>query len=405
MGGPVRGPYALVFGGGGAKGAYQIGVWKALRELSIDIEAVVGTSVGALNGAMVAMGDYQAAFELWNVLTIDRVLRLPSALVKDGRLKIGRDNLEALNVLRDELFRHGGLDTTPLRELLTEYCDEKRIRRRGMDFGLVSFELSGQKPLEVFIDEIPEGKLVDYLLASSSFPGFKLADIDGKRYLDGGLVDNVPFQLAKARGYRRLIVADVSGIGMNRRPDPAGVELITVKNSMDTGNVLDFHPENARRLMEMGYLDTLRVFDKLQGFYYYYSAEKSWQDKLVRAFGAAGFQTECRALFRSKQVPERPRFEEEFRSILPEELARSRNPELALLETAALMAGLERLKTYTLGELISRVEEKLAHGGDVSGGESGMSFYDILKGVSYPARSLCVRVCAMALSYLRKPNK
>jgi len=52
---------ALVLSGGGARGAYQIGVWKALRELNIDIVAVYGTSVGAINGALIAYGDYDFA--------------------------------------------------------------------------------------------------------------------------------------------------------------------------------------------------------------------------------------------------------------------------------------------------------------------------------------------------------
>lgn len=49
--------YGLVFDGGGARGAYQIGAWKALEEAGVKIQAVAGTSVGALNGALVCMGD------------------------------------------------------------------------------------------------------------------------------------------------------------------------------------------------------------------------------------------------------------------------------------------------------------------------------------------------------------
>lgn len=48
--------YGLVFDGGGARGAYQIGAWRALSEAGVKISAVAGTSVGALNGALVCMG-------------------------------------------------------------------------------------------------------------------------------------------------------------------------------------------------------------------------------------------------------------------------------------------------------------------------------------------------------------
>lgn len=53
--------YGLVLEGGGAKGAYQIGAWKALREAGVKIRGVAGTSVGALNGALICMGDMDRA--------------------------------------------------------------------------------------------------------------------------------------------------------------------------------------------------------------------------------------------------------------------------------------------------------------------------------------------------------
>ena len=61
--------FTLILAGGGAKGAYQIGVWKALKELKIKINAVIGNSVGALNGAFIAQNDIDKAIRLWkNIL-------------------------------------------------------------------------------------------------------------------------------------------------------------------------------------------------------------------------------------------------------------------------------------------------------------------------------------------------
>ena len=59
---------AVVLAGGGSRGAYQIGVWQALRELGIEYHIVTGTSVGALNGAMMVQGDYDLALHLWQQL-------------------------------------------------------------------------------------------------------------------------------------------------------------------------------------------------------------------------------------------------------------------------------------------------------------------------------------------------
>lgn len=60
---------AVVLAGGGSRGAYQIGVWKALREMGIEYQLVTGTSVGALNGALMVQGDYEKALSVWENLS------------------------------------------------------------------------------------------------------------------------------------------------------------------------------------------------------------------------------------------------------------------------------------------------------------------------------------------------
>ena len=66
--------YGLALEGGGAKGAYQIGAWKALREAGIRFSAVSGTSVGALNGAMIVMDDLEKAENVWNNIHFSQVM-------------------------------------------------------------------------------------------------------------------------------------------------------------------------------------------------------------------------------------------------------------------------------------------------------------------------------------------
>ena len=57
--------YGIVLEGGGARGSYQIGAWKALREAGIKIRGIAGASVGALNGALICMDDLEKAEEIW----------------------------------------------------------------------------------------------------------------------------------------------------------------------------------------------------------------------------------------------------------------------------------------------------------------------------------------------------
>ena len=60
--------YGIVLEGGGARGAYQIGAWKALKEAGIQIQGAAGTSVGALNGALICMDDFETAEKIWETI-------------------------------------------------------------------------------------------------------------------------------------------------------------------------------------------------------------------------------------------------------------------------------------------------------------------------------------------------
>ena len=68
--------YAIALEGGGARGAYQIGAWKALREAGIKFNAVSGTSVGALNAALMCMDDYERAVRLWSDIRLRDIINM-----------------------------------------------------------------------------------------------------------------------------------------------------------------------------------------------------------------------------------------------------------------------------------------------------------------------------------------
>ena len=109
--------YGLALEGGGAKGAYQIGAWKALREAGIRFSAVSGTSVGALNGAMIVMDDLQKAEDVWNNIHFSQVMDVDD---EEMRRLMNRDIplSELKNTLRSvaEIIRNRGFDVTPLRK-------------------------------------------------------------------------------------------------------------------------------------------------------------------------------------------------------------------------------------------------------------------------------------------------
>ena len=96
--------YGLVLAGGGVRGAYQIGVWKALKELNIKVSAVSGVSIGAVNGALFVQGSKTKAERLWNKIAIDDIISLPKEIENDENLfKV--KNLMKIAELNDKFYR------------------------------------------------------------------------------------------------------------------------------------------------------------------------------------------------------------------------------------------------------------------------------------------------------------
>lgn len=154
------------------------------------------------------------------------------ALVEQGKLYVSKGNIKHLKELNRSILKHGGLDSTPLLNLIKSVLDENLIRERGIDLGLVTFNVGRLKPVELFLDSINNGKLAEYLLASASFPAFKRTTIDGNKYTDGGIYDNIPYRMIKNRGYRNIIVVDISGAGRNRRPEIIGTRTTYIKTRL-----------------------------------------------------------------------------------------------------------------------------------------------------------------------------
>lgn len=264
-------------GGGGAKGCYEIGVWKALLELDVPICAVVGTSVGALNGAIIAQGDFDAAYKLWTTLDMQSVIKFENTSLLERK----RFNLKELIPTARKIIENRGLDITPLRRMLLQYIDETAIRTSPVDFGLVTFSLSDFKPVTVFKDQIPEGLLIDYLLASSCLPGFQPLEIESKRFLDGGIYDNIPISLMIKKGIKDIIVVDVSGIGRVRKVNLQGMNVRYIKNSDPLCGTLQFDGKVCSEGITMGYLDALKSFEVYEGKRYYISKTSASENRLA----------------------------------------------------------------------------------------------------------------------------
>lgn len=180
--------FGLVLEGGGAKGSYHVGAYKALKELDVEIGGIAGTSIGAINGALMVQGDYELLEKVWYNVNSHELFDIDEKAIDN----IKNFNLQEINFSylihqSKEILNNRGLDTTKMRELFDTYVDEDKIRKSNIDFGIVTVNMTDKKPLELYKEDIPEGKLVDFLLASANLPAFRIEEMDGKKYLDGGL--------------------------------------------------------------------------------------------------------------------------------------------------------------------------------------------------------------------------
>lgn len=260
----------LVLQGGGAKGGYHIGVWKALRELNIDIGAVTGTSVGALNGALIAQNKYKRAYDIWynmdpRLVFSDEPEIYHQLVTKNMSIK----NTSMYFDYFKRFIKQKGLDIEPLKELIAIEVDEALLRQSPVDFGLVTVSLSDWKAVELFIDDMGQGEVWDYILASAFLPGFKPQMINGKRYIDGGFHDNLPINLISQKGFKEIIAVELDVAGFIKPVKDKALNIRRISPSGDTGSLLEFDAQRSRNNITMGYLDTLRSFGRFEGTSYF----------------------------------------------------------------------------------------------------------------------------------------
>lgn len=179
----ARKKIGLALGGGVAKGLGHIGVIRALLELGVPIDCVAGTSSGSVVGALIAAA-----------MTPDQI----EAIAKTTRWR---------DLVKPVIPRLGLLDGGRLEHLLVKVLGDRRIEDLALPFACVATDIvTGEEVV------IRTGPLAPAIRASCSMPGFFTpVEIDGRLLVDGGVVDNVPVDVAKSLGADFVIAVDVSG--------------------------------------------------------------------------------------------------------------------------------------------------------------------------------------------------
>lgn len=247
---------AIVLSGGGAKGAYQIGVWKALRKLNINYDIVTGTSVGALNGVMMVQKDYKTALKFWKHITYEKIF-------EKGFYKVNK-NIYANYI--NEFVKKGGSNPINLEKTLNKVFDEKKFYSSPIDYGIVVYNFSKLKPELLTKNKLEKETIKDYIIASAAcYPAFKMKQIKDEKYIDGGYFDNMPVNLAIDLGADKIIAVDLKALGIKRKVKNASKEIVEISPRNNVGSFLDFNESLAQKNINFGYNDTMKTFQKLRG--------------------------------------------------------------------------------------------------------------------------------------------
>jgi NTE family protein len=196
---------AFVLGGGGVLGAHEIGMLRALSEAGIRPDVVVGTSVGAINGAFVAADPPGAAARLGQLWQGDALGQAFSETLWGRVMRLARSGTHLHS-------------PEPLRRVLEEMLPGDDFADLELPFHCVAASIEHASPRW-----FSSGPVVPAVLASCAVPGLlPPAEVEGEHYFDGGLVHSIPVGRAVALGARTVYVLHVgrieSPLAVPRRP-------------------------------------------------------------------------------------------------------------------------------------------------------------------------------------------
>ncbi len=250
---------ALVLGGGGAKGSYEVGVFKALRKLHMKFDIVTGVSIGSINGAFYVANEYKKCLKMWQKITTSDLFDVAIGS------KMSKEDIKLLV----KQMSSGGISFSNAYNFLKKNINEEKVRKSKIDYGLVTVSLTNKKPRFLTKEQIPYGKLVDYICASSiCYPFVHAQDINDESFIDGGFYDGIPINLAIDMGATEILAVDLSVLAINKKPKDKNIKVDVIKMKDKTPLTLTFTKEYANKNIKYGYNDTMKHFNKLDGNIY-----------------------------------------------------------------------------------------------------------------------------------------
>lgn len=263
---------ALVLSGGGAKGAYEIGAWKAFNEFNIEFDVLSGTSIGALNGLLMATKTYEYAKEMW--FSIEE--NLAESMYTD-MAKLSEADLDTINrvfkepqLVNELVHIKGALNNSYLSKQIKIILEDSKIKK---DFYVCS----------VIVDEEPEPcyfnlKDKDHefvtkaVISSASIPVISDAvEINGAYYFDGGILQNTPITPVLEHDCDLIIASLLKTKDLDHLKVFTHKPILPLLPSEHLGDfktgTMNFSRKAVELKMELGYNDTYNMLRTLKALF------------------------------------------------------------------------------------------------------------------------------------------
>ena len=346
---------ALLLEGGGAKGAYEAGAIKALNQRKMTFDAVGGTSIGAINAAFYVIGNFDDLYDIWLSTDNDDLFGIETSIVENIiNVSLKREDIKKTFSALKAVIKNGGVDIDKMMDMMHRCFDEDKFRESNIDFGLNTYNLSDRKAVEVFKKDIPYGKLYEYLISSAYLPVFKHKRIiDDKYYMDGSVQTNCPIDMFINAGYDEIYV-----IRLWRRRLPfknskhAKVHIIKPREYL--GSLLLFEPKIAEYRMNLGYYDTLKYLDNLDGNKYYF---KNYSEEY---YSNLFDKVKYKQIIKKYNKNRKPQSDKTFI--------------LKCVEKMCYEQEIERFKVYNIPYLITKLKYRYS-------GKKNSYYYDFIKNI------------------------
>lgn len=255
----------LVLAGGGARGAYQIGALKALRELSIDkyIKVVSGTSIGALNAVLFMSGDVDKSVDIWNRISKEEILPTDdnNLNIRSKLLQLGISNMNFIKKYIPKIISGGNISRSGLIKIMDE-IDFDFVKKSNVICYVTCTESIELTTRYFKINDHSEKDIKKILLATSAIPMiYDCEKIEEIKYLDGGIVDNVPVQPVYGENCDIIIIIHLSkdsDIDKRVFPNTYIIEILpsVIEDGLFEGT-LEFNEEMSKKRIQTGYDDTI----------------------------------------------------------------------------------------------------------------------------------------------------